>query len=97
MFQEVIQAKAAFPISGILIFSTGLAAWITWKMPDPLAPLELTIEAPGRITIDGKEVRGFDEQQFESRLRAIAAEKPDAFTVSLINSFANDEQYVSFN
>ena len=76
----------------LLIVLTGLAAWITWKMPDPLAPLELTIEAPGRIAIDGKEIRKFDEQLFEKRLRTIASEKPDAITVSLINSFVNDEQ-----
>ena len=61
-------------------------------MPDPLAPLDLTIEAPGRIAIDGKEIRNFDEQIFKSRLNTVAAEKPDVFAVSLINSFANHEQ-----
>lgn len=61
-------------------------------MPDPLAPLELTVEAPGRIAVDGKEVREFDEQLFEERLESLTAEDPDAFTVSLINSFANNEQ-----
>ena len=76
----------------LLTFLAGLAAWITWKMPDPLAPLELTVEAPGRIAVDGKEVREFNEQLFEERLESLAAEKPDAFTVSLINSFANNKQ-----
>ena len=61
-------------------------------MPDPLAPLELTIEAPGRIAVDGKEVREFNAQVFEERLETLTTEKPDAFTVSLINSFANDKQ-----
>ena len=76
----------------LLTFPTGLAAWITWKMPDSLAPLELTVEAPGRIAIDGTEIRKFDEELFVERLKTVAAEKPHAFTVSLINSFANGEQ-----
>ena len=70
----------------------GLAAWISWKMPDPLAPLELTVEAPGRIGVDGTEIRKFDEQIFEERLEALASEKPEAFAVSLINAFVSNEQ-----
>lgn len=92
MFQEVILIVAAILTNHLLTVLVGLAAWITWKMPDPLAPLELTIEAPGRVAVDGKEVRKFNEQVFEERLESLVAEKPDAFTVSLINSFANDTQ-----
>ena len=70
----------------------GLAAWISWKMPDPLAPLELTVEAPGRIGVDGTEIRRFNEQILEERLEILASEKPEAFAVSLINAFVSDEQ-----
>ena len=67
----------------------GLASWIIWKKPEPLAPLELTAEAPGRLATDGTEVREFDEKIFAERLQAIIRQNPDAITISLINSFAN--------
>ncbi|KAK7033013.1 putative hydantoin utilization protein [Favolaschia claudopus] len=67
----------------------GLASWITWKKPEPLAPLEATIEAPGRIATDGTEVRPFDAEVFKQRLQPLLLQKPEAITVSLINSFAN--------
>ncbi len=67
----------------------GLASWIIWPKPEPLAPLELTVEAPGRLSTDGAEVRTFDEKVFEERLGPIVAQKPDSVTISLINSFAN--------
>ena len=66
-----------------------LASWIIWPKPDPLAPLELTVEAPGRLATDGTEVRTFDEAIFEERIWPIVKEKPDAVTISLMNSFAN--------
>ena len=66
-----------------------LASWIVWPKPEPLAPLELTVEAPGRLATDGTEVRAFDEATFEERFRPIVKEKPDAVTISLMNSFAN--------
>ena len=66
-----------------------LASWIIWPKPEPLAPLELTVEAPGRLATDGTEIRPFDEVIFEERFRPVAKEKPDAVTISLINSFAN--------
>ena len=70
----------------------GLATWIIWKKPEPLAPLEMTIEAPGRISTDGKEIYPFDPKAFEERLKRILPYKPDAITVSLLNSFANPTQ-----
>ena len=66
-----------------------LASWIIWPKPEPLAPLELTVEAPGRLATDGTEVRRFDEAVFEARFRPIVDERPDAVTISLMNSFAN--------
>ena len=67
----------------------GLASWIIWPKPEPLAPLELTIEAPGRLVSDGTEVRAFDEGVFRTRCERLVAQKPDSVTISLINSFAN--------
>lgn len=67
----------------------GLASWIIWKKPEPLAPLEMTAEAPGRIATDGSEVYPFDAKAFTERLHRIEPLRPDAITVSLQNSFAN--------
>lgn len=67
----------------------GLASWIMWPKPEPLAPLELTVEAPGRLATDGTEVRTFDEKLFETRLGPIVDQEPDSVTISLMNSFAN--------
>jgi hypothetical protein len=39
----------------------GLAGWITWPKPDPMAKLEDTIEAPDRPDAFGREVRLLDE------------------------------------
>lgn len=81
-FKDILQTRRS-QVPG------NLASWIIWPKPDPLAPLEFTIEAPGRLANDGTEVRTFDEAIFEDRFRPIAKEKPDAVTISLINSFAN--------
>ena len=67
----------------------GLASWIIWKKPEPLAPLELTVEAPGRLDPSGGEIRPFDDEIFKARLRRIIKHKPDAVTISLMNSYAN--------
>jgi 5-oxoprolinase (ATP-hydrolysing) len=67
----------------------GLAGWIVWPKPTPLAPLELTIEVPGRIATNGAEVRPFDGALLRDRLARLKADPPESITVSLINSFAN--------
>ncbi|KAJ7595975.1 Hydantoinase/oxoprolinase-domain-containing protein [Mycena floridula] len=71
----------------------GLAGWIVWPKPEPLAPLELTIEVPGRISTTGEIIREFDEAPFRSRLSVLKrlpeSERPESITISLINSFAN--------
>lgn len=67
----------------------GLASWIIWKKPEPLAPLELTVEVPGRLDTNGKEVRPLDEEALRKRLHPIAQHNPDAVTISLMNAYAN--------
>jgi N-methylhydantoinase A/oxoprolinase/acetone carboxylase beta subunit len=46
------------------------------------------------MSTDGEEVRPFDPKVFRERLEAIIPSKPDAVTVSLLNSFSNPAQYV---
>ncbi|MBS3960326.1 MAG: hydantoinase/oxoprolinase family protein [Sandarakinorhabdus sp.] len=68
----------------------GLAAWIIWPKPEPLAPLEATVEAPGRIGADGSIVRPLDEAKLRASLEILRGEKVEAITVCLMNSYVND-------
>jgi N-methylhydantoinase A len=68
----------------------GLAAWIVWPKPQPMAPLEATIEAPERIGADGAIVRALDEEKLRANLQRLRDEKVEAVTVCLINSYMND-------
>jgi len=69
----------------------GLAAWIIWPKPEPLAPLECTIEAVERIGADGAIVTPLDEDALRARLETLKADEPvEALTICLINSYVND-------
>ena len=67
----------------------GLAAWIIWPKPEPLAALEDTVTVKGRMDADGKEVRGIDEAEIREKLTALKDAGVEAITVSLINSYVN--------
>ena len=68
----------------------GLAAWIVWPKPEPMAPLEATIEAIERIGADGQVVRALDETALRLSLRRLVEEDVEAVTVCLINAYLND-------
>ncbi|KAK8153194.1 Hydantoinase/oxoprolinase-domain-containing protein [Phyllosticta citrichinensis] len=68
----------------------GLGAWINWQQPAPVVPLERTVEAPERISIQGEVVRPLDEEVFRKSLQDLKRQKPEAISVSLLNSFANN-------
>jgi N-methylhydantoinase A len=68
----------------------GLAAWIVWPKPEPMAPLEATIEAPERIGADGVIVRALDEAALRRNIARLKEEKVEAITICLINSYMND-------
>ncbi|MEM8800397.1 MAG: hydantoinase/oxoprolinase family protein [Pseudomonadota bacterium] len=68
----------------------GLAAWIVWPKPEPLAPLECTIEASERIGADGEVVRPLDETALRASLQSLREEGVEAITVCLMNSYVND-------
>ena len=68
----------------------GLAAWIVWPKPEPMAPLEATIEAPERMGADGTIVRPLDEALLRANIARLRDEKVEAVTVCLINSYMND-------
>ncbi|WP_084583854.1 hydantoinase/oxoprolinase family protein [Sphingomonas azotifigens] len=67
----------------------GLAAWIGWPKPTPLAALEDTFDVGGRMGADGQEVRPLDEEQVRAALHALKARGVEAITVSFINAYLN--------
>lgn len=68
----------------------GLAAWIIWPKPEPMAPLEATVEAPERIGADGAIVRALDEAKLRANLEVLKTQGVEAITVCLMNSYVND-------
>ena len=67
----------------------GLAAWIIWPKPQPLAALEDTIAVKGRMDADGNEVRPLDEAEVRAALETLRDSGIEALTVSLINAYVN--------
>ena len=67
----------------------GLAAWIIWPKPQPLAALENTVTVKGRMNSEGKEVRPLDEGDVRAQLNRLKANGVEAVTVSLINAYAS--------
>src|SRR6185369_1677491 len=81
-FRQVLQIARSF-VPG------GLAGWIIWPKPEPLAALENTVEAIERIASDGSVVTALDDDDIRAKLRALRAAGVEALTISLINSYAN--------
>ena len=67
----------------------GLAAWIIWPKPTPLAALEDTVTVKGRMDAAGHEVRPLDEDNVRAALMQLQAQGVEAITVSLINAYVN--------
>jgi len=67
----------------------GLAAWIIWPKPEPMAALEDTVEVSGRMNAHGKEIRKVDLAQAEKALNKLKRRKPEAITICLMNSYVN--------
>ncbi|MFC5819346.1 hydantoinase/oxoprolinase family protein [Nonomuraea harbinensis] len=80
-FRQVLQIARSF-VPG------GLAGWIIWPKPEPLAALEDTVEAVERVAADGSVVTPLDEDDLRAKLRSLRG--VEALAVSLINSFAFD-------
>ncbi|HZV09550.1 MAG TPA: hydantoinase/oxoprolinase N-terminal domain-containing protein, partial [Novosphingobium sp.] len=67
----------------------GLAGWIVWPKPEPLAALEDTIEIAGRMDAQGREIAATDEAEIRAALAALKAAGVEALTVSLVNAYLN--------
>jgi N-methylhydantoinase A len=67
----------------------GLGGWVSFVKKDPLAPLELTIEAHERIDADGSIFKPLDETQLKIDLGVLKRGGVEAVTIALINAYAN--------
>ncbi len=79
-FRQVLQIARSF-VPG------GLAGWIIWPKPEPLAALENTVEVDERLASDGTVIRALDEDDVRAQLAKLSG--IDALAVSLINSFSD--------
>src|SRR3954452_1255897 len=84
-YKQVLQVARSF-VPG------GLAAWIIWHKPEPLAPLEPTIEAHERVDARGAVLEPLDEARLRADLATLRAEGVDAVTVAFITCSANAPQ-----
>ena len=67
----------------------GLGGWVIFNKKDPLAPLELTIEAQERIDADGSVSTPLDEAKLCADLAILRRGGAEAITVCLINAYVN--------
>lgn len=82
--RQVLQIARSF-VPGIL------AGWIIWPKPEPLAPLEATIEAIERRDARGGLVKALEEDDLREKLEGLKKRGIQALTVSLMNAYANGE------
>ena len=81
-YRQVMQIARSF-VPG------GLAGWIVWPKPEPLAALEDTVEIKGRMDARGNEVRAINEAQIRTALESLRDSGIEALTVSLMNGYLN--------
>ena len=81
-YKQVLQIARSF-VPG------GLGGWVIYQKSEPMAPLELTIEAQERVGADGTIVKQLDEVSLRESLAALSSQNIEALTVCLINSFTN--------
>ena len=83
-YRQVLQVARSF-VPG------GLAGWIIWPKPTPLAALEDTVEVSGRMTARGEEYRPVDKVQARKAISTLKDSGIEAITICLMNSYVNGE------
>ncbi len=86
-FRQILQIARSF-VPG------GLAGWIIWPKPEPLADLQHTVEALERVATDGSVVQELDEDDLRRKLRRMKDDGIESLCVCLINSFANADHEI---
>lgn len=67
----------------------GLAGWIIWPKPTPLAALEDTVTIKGRMDAQGNTVRPLDEDDIRQQVGSLKKQGVEAITVSLMNAYVD--------
>ncbi len=83
-FRQVLQVARSF-VPG------GLAGWITWPKPTPLAHLEDTVEIPERVDTRGRVLVELDEDAARAALGHLREQGVEALTIAFVNAFANPD------
>lgn len=86
-FRQILQIARSF-VPG------GLAGWIIWPKPEPLAALEDTVEVTERVGADGSVVLELDEDDAGAQLARLRDAGVEALSISFINAYANDAHEV---
>ncbi len=73
----------------------GLAAWITWPKPEPLAALECTVEVPERMSAKGETIVELDEAGARKAIERLKTEGIEALTICLVNSYVDGRHEVA--
>ncbi len=81
-FRHIMQIARSF-VPG------GLAGWIIWPKPVPLAALEDTVTIKGRMNAEGQEFRPLEDADIRAALTQLKNQGVEAITVSLINAYTN--------
>lgn len=84
-YRQVMQIARSF-VPG------GLAGWIVWPKPTPLAALEDTVEVTGRMSAQGEEMCATDDANIRAALETLKRQGVEALTVSLMNAYLNGAQ-----
>ncbi|MDX1478586.1 MAG: hydantoinase/oxoprolinase family protein [Saprospiraceae bacterium] len=67
----------------------GIGGWVIWDRLEPLASLEMTVEARERIGTEGQVLVPLDEAGIRRKLEHLADAGIEALTISLINAYTN--------
>ena len=86
-YRDVMQIARSF-VPG------GLAGWIIWPKPEPLAKLEDTITVGGRMNARGQEVRPLDEAAARAAISQLKGQGVEAITISFMNAYLNGNHEV---
>jgi 5-oxoprolinase (ATP-hydrolysing) len=68
-----------------------LGAWLMYNPPEPVVPLERTIQCYERMSVTGETVRKVDVEALKSDIANLKRQKPKAIAISLLNSYASDK------
>ncbi len=83
-YRQVMQIARSF-VPG------GLAGWIVWPKPEPLARLQDTVEVKGRMDAQGQEMRPVDDDDIREQLGKLKGRGIETLTVSLVNAYLNGD------